>query len=340
MKKEVRFYLGMDVSKLWVDITLMCVVDHQKQPLVSERFDNNEAGMKALGKWLKKHNVSFNTNSLLVIENTGVYHRLVWAYCSKLGLPIHIGNATHIKYSFGIARGKNDKIDSQRLCAYAFKNADELKATPALNPVFIRLKDLMTSRSRLLAQQNSIKVYLKELKLSNSKEVQQIIEDAHKAALEGLKQSFKTVEQQIKQVIKEDQAIEKNYKLLISVPGIGHLTAVYIICCTNNFICKITGKQLASYAGVAPFGNTSGTSIKGKDKVHKMANKDLKKLLHMGAISAITHYPEFKDYYERKVKEGKHELSAINAVRSKIALRAVAVVNNQKAYVNKYKKAA
>ena len=340
MKKQVRFYLGMDVSKLWVDITLMCVVDHQKQPMISERFDNNAAGMKALGKWLKKHKVSFDENSLLVIENTGVYHRLVWEYCSKLGLPLHIGNATHIKYSFGIARGKNDKIDSERLCSYAFKNADELKATPALDPVFIRLKDLMTARSRLLAQQNSIKVYLKELKLSNSKEAQQIIEDAHKAALEGIKQSLKTVEQQIKQIIKEDKAIEKNYKLLISVPGIGHLTAVYIICCTNNFICRITGKQLASYAGVAPFGNTSGTSIKGKDKVHKMANKDLKKLLHMGAVSAITHYPEFKDYYERKVKEGKHELSAINAVRSKIALRAVSVVNNQKEYVNKYKKAA
>jgi tRNA uridine 5-carbamoylmethylation protein Kti12 len=113
---------------------------------------------------------------------------------------------------------------------------------------------------------------------------------------------------------------------------------VYIICCTNNFICKITGKQLASYAGVAPFGNTSGTSIKGRDKVHKMANKDLKKLLHMGAISAITHYPEFRDYYERKVKEGKHEQSVINAVRSKIALRAVAVINNQKEYVDSIEK--
>jgi transposase len=340
MKKQVRFYLGMDVSKLWVDTTLLCVVDHQKQPTVSERFDNNADGMKALGKWLKKYKVSFDENTLMVIENTGVYHRLVWEYCSKIALPLHIGNATHIKHSFGIARGKNDKIDSERLCSYAFKNADELKATPALDPVFIRLKDLMTSRSRLLAQQNSIKVYLKELKLSNSKEVQQIIEDAHKAALEGIKQSLKTVEQQIKKIIKEDNAIEKNYKLLISVPGIGHLTAVYIICCTNNFICKITGKQLASYAGVAPFGNTSGTSIKGKDKVHKMANKDLKKLFHMGAVSAITHYPEFRDYYERKVKEGKHELSAINAVRSKIALRAVAVINNQQTYVNKYKKTA
>ncbi len=60
----------------------------------------------------------------------------------------------------------------------------------------------------------------------------------------------------------------------------------------------------------------------------------------MGAISAISHYAEFKDYYERKVKEGKHEQSVINAVRSKIALRAVAVINNQAMYVDKYKKAA
>lgn len=340
MKKQVKFYLGMDVSKLWFDITMMCVIDHKKQPMIAERFTNDGTGMKALDKWLKKHKVSFNENSLLVIENTGVYHRMVWEYCSTSGLPLHIGNATHIKYSFGIVRGKNDKIDSERLCAYAFKNADELKATPVLNPVFLKMKDMMTARSRLLAQKNSIKVYLKELKLSNSKESQLIFEQAHKAALEGITASLKTVEKQIKQMIKQDAAIENNYNLLRSVPGIGHLTAVYIICCTNNFICKITGKQLASYAGVAPFGNTSGTSIKGRDKVHKMANKDLKKLFHMGAVSAITHYAEFRDYYNRKVKEGKHEQSAINAVRSKIALRAVAVINNQAKYVDNYKKTA
>ncbi len=340
MKKEMKFYLGMDVSKLWIDITLMCVLNHVKQPMITQRFDNDAAGMKALGKWLKKHQVTFDENSLLVIENTGVYHRLVWEYCSTHGLPLYIGNATHIKYSFGIARGKNDKIDSQRLCTYAFRNADELKTTPVLNPVFLRLKDMMTARSRLVAQKNSIKVYLGELKLSNSEETQIMIEQAHKAALEGIKESIKIVEKQIHQMLQQDAAIKSNYELLLSVPGIGHLTAVYIICCTNNFICKITGKQLASYAGVAPFSNTSGTSIKGRDKVHKMANKDLKKLLHMGAISAITHYPEFKDYYERKVKEGKHEQSVINAVRSKIALRAVAVINKQKKYVDKYKTAA
>ena len=340
MEKTAKFYLGMDVSKLWVDISLVSILNHKKQPILTERFDNSAAGMKTMGKWLKKQHVSFDENSLLVIENTGVYHRRVWEYCSAEGLPLYIGNAANMKWSFGIARGKNDKIDSQRLCSYAVKNADELKTTPILNPVFLNLKDLMTARSRLLAQKNSMKVYLGELKLTNSKETQLIMEQAHKAAMEGIKESIKIVEKQIHQIIQDDESIRKNYELLISVPGIGHLTAAYIICCTNNFIRKITGKELASYAGVAPFGNKSGTSIKGRDKVHKMANKDLKKLLHMGAVSAITHYPEFKDYYERKVKEGKHEQSVINAIKSKIALRAVAVINNQAKYVDNYKKVA
>jgi translation initiation factor 2 alpha subunit (eIF-2alpha) len=59
MKKDVKCFLGMDVSKNWVDITLMKVTDHQKQPMLTERFDNSEAGIKALDKWLRKQQVPF-----------------------------------------------------------------------------------------------------------------------------------------------------------------------------------------------------------------------------------------------------------------------------------------
>ena len=137
MQITTKFYLGIDVSKHWFDLSLLTVINHQKQIMVTERFDNNEKGIKEMEQWLKKQNVSFNDNTLLVIENTGIYHRPIWEFCSTHGLPIHIGNAAHIKWSFGIARGKNDVIDSQRLCNYAHKHADELKATPELNPVFI-----------------------------------------------------------------------------------------------------------------------------------------------------------------------------------------------------------
>lgn len=339
MVQHTRFYMGIDVSKLYFDISLLKVIDHVKQSIITERFDNTRAGIKQLHKWLKSNGVPFNENSLLVIENTGVYHRLLWAYCSQYNLPIHIGNAAHIKWSFGIARGKNDVIDSQRLCSYACKHADELKATPVLNPVFLKLKDLLSARSKLVSQLQGIKKYLKELSLSNETSVQKLIEKAHKAALDGLKKSIAAIEDHLEIILKEDQQINTNYKLLLTIPGIGHLTALYIICCTNNFIGKVSGKQLASYAGVVPFEHKSGTSIKGRNRVHKMANKELKCMLHLCALTAIRAYPEFKHYFDRKRSEGKHSMSVLNAIKNKIVLRVAAVVNKQQPYLQSFSSA-
>lgn len=327
-------YLGIDVSKPWFDVSLMVVTDHVKQPIVTERFDNTSAGLKSFKAWLKSAKVTLDAESLLVIENTGVYHRALWSFCSKYNLPIHIGNAAHIKWSLGITRGKSDVIDSVRLCQYCCKQSDELKATPALNPVFMKLKDLMSSRTRLVTQLHSTKNYLKELQCGNDKILLATLEKAHKAAIEGIKKSITLIESLIEKIIQEDPQIYKNYLLIKSVPGIGHLTAVYIICCTNNFAAKVTGKQLASYAGVVPFEHSSGISIKGRNRVHKMANKDLKKMLHLCALTAIKYYPEFKQYFDRKKAEGKNGMLVLNAIRNKLVLRVVAVVNKQQPYVD------
>lgn len=337
MHAETKNYLGIDVSKLWFDVSVMAVVDHAKQPLITGRFDNNLQGMKAFKTWLKLHHVTYDENSLLVIENTGVYHRLIWSFCSKHNLPLHIGNAAHIKWSLGITRGKNDVIDSQRLCMYCYRQADELKATPPLDPVFMKLKDLMSSRTRLVAQLHSTKNYIKEIQCTNDKVLLSMLDKAHKAAIEGIKKSIALIEEMIEKIIHENKAVSINYQLIKTVPGIGHLTAIYIICCTNNVAAKPSGKQLGSYAGVVPFASTSGTSIKGRNKVHKMANKELKKLLHLCALTAIKYSPEFKQYFDRKKAEGKNGMVVLNAIRNKLILRVVAVVNKQEPYVNNTK---
>ena len=333
-------YLGIDVSKAWFDVSLMQVVGHQKQPMRSTQFDNTAKGIKQFAHWLKSEQVTDPENTLIVIENTGVYHRLIWKFCTDQNLPLYIGNATHIKWSMGITRGKSDLVDSQRLCMYAVKEHDGLKLTPGLDIVVLQLKDLMTARTKLISQLRSMQVYLKELKLSNDPSIQQVLEKLHKDALKGMKESIRLLEQQIRLILNNNAAIKTNYQLLVSVPGIGHITALYLICCTNNFAGKISGKQLASYAGVVPFEYNSGSSIRGKKRVHKMANKDLKKLLYMCAMTTIQHYPEFRDYYDRKLSEGKHKLIVLNAIQNKIVLRAAAVINNRQPYVENYRKAA
>jgi len=71
-----------------------------------------------------------------------------------------------------------------------------------------------------------------------------------------------------------------------------------------------------------------------------MANKELKKMLHLCALSAIIYYPEFKQYFDRKKAEGKNGIIVINAIRNKLRLRVVVVVNKQQLYVDNTKLAA
>lgn len=340
MQNSRQFYLGMDVSKGWVDLALLPVVNHHKHDMLTHRFDNTVQGLKKMDGWLKQQNVPFTEDSLLVIENTGIYHRLVWKYCSDNHLPLHIGNAAHIKWSLGITRGKSDIIDSKRLCPYAYKQREELQATPVLDAVVVKLKDLMTTRQTLLGQKNSLQTQLKERQAFKTDAAYTVLAKAVEPALKGLQQSLKSIERQIKETVKASPGLHHNYQLLCTVPGIGHFTAVYLICCTANFAGKHSGKQLACYAGGVPFGSSSGTSIKGRNKVHKMANKTLKKMLHLGALSCIKNYPEFRDYYQQKKEEGKHPITILNAIRNKVVLRAAAVIKQQQPYRDHYQKTA
>lgn len=337
---DKKFFIGIDVSKPYFDASLLVVESYVKQPVESNRFDNSQEGLKIFGKWLKAHGVTFNDQSLVVIENTGIYHRLIWSFCSRKGLPLHIGNAAHIKWSFGIARGKNDKIDSIRLCNYAFKEAETLKKTETLDPALLHLKDFISARTRLLKQVSGLKSSIKELGGSNDSTHQKLLERSLMSAIEGLQKSIINIEHQIKKIIGEKEAFKANYNLLLSIPGIGHITAVYLIGCTANFSGSPTGKQLACYAGVAPFEHSSGISIRGKNKVHRMANKELKRLLYLGAMSVIQYDREFRAYYLRKGDEGKNNMSIINAIKSKILLRVAAVIKSQTLYKNNYKNAA
>ena len=50
----------------------------------------------------------------------------------------------------------------------------------------------------------------------------------------------------------------------------------------------------------------------------------------MSALSAINHCEELRDYYQRKVAQGKNKMSVINAVRNKLILRIFAVVKNNR----------
>jgi transposase len=154
-----------------------------------------------------------------------------------------------------------------------------------------------------------------------------------KKTLTALNKDLATVESQIMEIVGQDENLKQLYKIITSVVGIGFVTAINLMVHTHGFSVMNDARKLACYCGVAPFEYSSGSSIRGKTKVHNMANKKIKCNLHMASITAVKHDAELKQYYERKVAEGKNKMSVLNAVKSKLLARVVSCVNNQKMYV-------
>ncbi len=105
----------------------------------------------------------------------------------------------------------------------------------------------------------------------------------------------------------------------------------------SNEFKKITGaRKMACYAGVAPFKHQSGTSIMGRNKVSHLANKPLKTLWHMAALSAAHGKGELAKYYQRKVAQNKNKMLVLNAIRNKILHRIYACIKAQRMYEKEY----
>ncbi len=120
-----------------------------------------------------------------------------------------------------------------------------------------------------------------------------------------------------------------------SVPGVGKILSWNFLVKTNEFKTIKTPRKFACYSGIAPFENSSGTSVFGRSCISLWADKSLKKLLHLEAMSAIRLENDLSLYYRRKVEEGKNKMSVLNAIRNKIAHIIFALIKNDDFYQNR-----
>ena len=144
------------------------------------------------------------------------------------------------------------------------------------------------------------------------------------------------IEARIDELFSKDAQLNRLYELISSVDGVGKCIAGQVIVDTNEFKNIKEGKAYACYSGVAPFEHRSGSSVHLRSRLSHLANKCTKTLLHMAALSPIRMAGELKDYYQRKVAEGKNKMSVMNAIRNKLILRVFACVRNNKVYQKNY----
>jgi transposase len=323
MDNPTTLYVGIDVSKLTLDV---CLRNEQGTELF--QIKNNAA---AIGKLVKKLQKTNAASVAVGMENTGRYNYPLYGALVGTGFTVFVINPLHLKKSMGLVRGKNDRVDAERIAAFIETHRRTLKPWVAKRTVLAALQALLAKRTQLVKMKKQLTVSDGELGLLRDKKLEKFLTDD--GLVQKIERRIEEVEARIDEAISEDDVLCKQYRLLRSVPGIGKVLAWQLLVKTNEFKDIADPSKLACYAGVVPFDYRSGTSVRGKPRVSLYADKNLKSLLHLAAMSAIRLTGELRDYYRRKVAEGKNKMSTLNAVRNKIVHRACAVIKNQSPYV-------
>lgn len=193
----------------------------------------------------------------------------------------------------------------------------------------LQLKSLLKVRSKLLSSKKALQTSCKEDLAFGDKTIAKAHAALVKPVIGKLKSQIAETEKAIGELLRSDQDLHRLFSLVKSVMGVGEIVAANILVVTNEFKSIDDPKKLACHSGVAPFVYDSGKSVRGRAKVSHRADKNMKSLFHLSAMSAKG---ELKDYYLRKVEQGKNKMSVINAVRNKIIHRIFACVRDGRKY--------
>jgi len=158
--------------------------------------------------------------------------------------------------------------------------------------------------------------------------------ETYQTMIDATKAEIKKLEKAIIAIIQENEQLRTNFELLKTIKGIGFIVAVCLIVYTHNFSRFDNWRKFACYSGIAPFDCQSGTSVRGRTQVSSIANKQVKKTLHLAAVCAVNYDSELREYYIRRQKDGKSKMAIINIVRNKIVSRAFAVVKRGTPFVD------
>jgi len=334
MSKLLKNFVGIDISKTWFDVAII-KADHPSQSMHNQ-FSQCPEGFKKMVAWLLQQDVLLNTETLFCMEYTGLYNVGLVNFLVEQKTQLWVEMPLRIKRSAGFERGGDDKTSAVKIASYALRYRDKMQLWQPVDSNIEKIKRLIGQRDRVVNAITQLTVPVNELSKCGCNKEAKELKKIQGSSLKALQKAKEAIEQLIAKTIQQDALITKKIQQVQSIKGIGQVTAVALFVYTKGFTTFSNAKQLACYCGVVPFSKKSGISIRFKPTVSPHANKKLKKLLHLCALSAIKNDIEIQTYFERKVKEGKNKMSVINAVRNKLVHRVFAVVRDDRCYEENY----
>ena len=300
--------VGIDVCKAWLDIHILPVNTVLRVP-------NTKKGHKQLLSALKPLRVR-----VVVIEATGKHHRGVHRFLHDAGLSVAIVNPLRARLfseSLG-ALAKTDCVDARMLAA--FGQMAQLAATPPLPETIETLCEIVRSREAAMAAKTALENQLAAAVVASvRRQIERQIRAAEAAA--------DTLEALALQTIGRDAVLARRFDILVSIPGVGSVTACGLIANMPE-LGSLDAKQAGMLAGLAPLACDSGQR-NGPRRI-RGGRQAVRTGIYMAAHSAARFNPHLKRFYERLLAAGKAKKLAMTAVMRKLIVLANALIKEDR----------
>lgn len=264
---------------------------------------------------------------LVVMEATGSYWITLATTLAQAGFAISVINpaqAHHFAKAL-LKQAKTDAIDAQMLAQLAALLQPAVWTPPPA--IFVELYQRLNERESLMQMRQQLCNQFHAL--SHCPSVIASVHTRMQFLIESLTEQILEVEAELDKALSLDSLWAASAIRLQTIPGIGLLTAAWLLVTTLNFTLCNTVEELTAYAGLAPHPFQSGTSVHGRASIGHTGNAALRTAVYLATLSAAQYNPVIKAFYDRLRAAGKPMKVARCAAARKLLHIAFAVVKNE-----------
>ena len=334
MRKVVKQVAGIDVAQKELVVTLGRMLDDFSIELFSYKvFKNNDSGVKLLVDWVNKL-TDYEVPVRYVMEATGVYHQKFAYYLVDNGCEISIVLPNKISNYIRTLELKTitDKTCSQAIAQFGLERKLDKWTKP--KSIYKELQQLTRERDQIVQERSVIKNQIHAEKTESEPNQKSL--ERMQARIRFLNSQEKEIKADITDIVSKDSDLKQVINNITTIPGVGELTAAIVLAETNGFELIRNKSQLSSYAGLDVKEKQSGTSVKGKPRISKKGNRNLRKSMHLPSLTAVKWDDNFKNIYAKLISKNGIKMKALVAVQRKILELIYILFKNETVYDKEY----
>ena len=295
MASEAPVFVGIDVSKAWVDVAVRPTGE-------AWRVDQDQEGVEALVLRLQAM-----SPQCIVMEATGGYEAPIAAALGAAGLPVAVVNPRQVR-DFARSQGKLAKTDRLDAAVIAHFGQASGVTGQALRSPEARALEGLVARRRQIIQMRTAEQQRRQRALP-------VVREGIEEVIALLNRQVKEIDDELGRRLRESPLWREREDLLRSVPGIGPAT-VFSLLAELPELGSLDRREAAAVVGVAPLNRDSGKH-RGSRRCWGGRGRG-RAALYMAALVGVRYNPTLKEFYERLLRAGKPKKVALTACMRKL----------------------